>query len=308
MKEFIMKPKVDFCFKELMADEEIRRGFLSAVLDITPEKIVKTSLLPTHLRKEYDDEKLGILDVRILMNDCTQIDVEIQIEVFKMWAERSLFYLSKMFKETIREGEDYDSIKRCIHISILDFVLFEGVEEFHSRFHLWEDNRRQLYSDKFEIHVVELPKLMKHNYPNNALLSWTRFLNAEKREEFEMAASEDEFVNKAYDRLMYISADEEKRLEYEAREKAIRDHNHLMKYSRLEGFEQGCADGFKQGKEEGIKEGIEQGKEEGIKIKLKEMIAKKLAGGKAAEVIADELEEEIEVVAELIDEIRKETL
>lgn len=26
MKEFIMKPKVDFCFKELMADEEIRRG------------------------------------------------------------------------------------------------------------------------------------------------------------------------------------------------------------------------------------------------------------------------------------------
>jgi hypothetical protein len=267
MKEFIMKPKVDFCFKELMADEEIRRGFLSAVLDITPEKIVKTSLLPTHLRKEYDDEKLGILDVRILMNDCTQIDVEIQIAVFKMWAERS-----------------------------------------HSRFHLWEDNRRQLYSDKFEIHVVELPKLMKHNYPNNALLSWTRFLNAEKREEFEMAASEDEFVNKAYDRLMYISADEEKRLEYEAREKAIRDHNHLMKYSRLEGFEQGCADGFKQGKEEGIKEGIEQGKEEGIKIKLKEMIAKKLAGGKSAEVIADELEEEIEVVAELIDEIRKETL
>lgn len=181
-------------------------------------------------------------------------------------------------------------------------------EEFHSRFHLWEDNRRQLYSDKFEIHVVELPKLMKHNYPNNALLSWTRFLNAEKREEFEMAASEDEFVNKAYDRLMYISADEEKRLEYEAREKAIRDHNHLMKYSRLEGFEQGCADGFKQGKEEGIKEGIEQGKEKGIKIKLKEMIAKKLAGGKSAEVIAGELEEEIEVVVELIDEIRKETL
>lgn len=165
-------------------------------------------------------------------------------------------------------------------------------EEFHSRFHLWEDNRRQLYSDKFEIHVVELPKLMKHNYPNNALLSWTRFLNAEKREEFEMAASEDEFVNKAYDRLMYISADEEKRLEYEAREKAIRDHNHLMKYSRLEGFEQGCADGFKRGKE----------------TKLKEMIAKKLAGGKSAEVIAGELEEEIEVVAELIDEIRKENL
>lgn len=29
---FIMKPKVDFCFKELLSDEYVRRGFLSAIL------------------------------------------------------------------------------------------------------------------------------------------------------------------------------------------------------------------------------------------------------------------------------------
>ncbi len=27
---FIMKPKVDFCFKELMEFEEVRQGFISA--------------------------------------------------------------------------------------------------------------------------------------------------------------------------------------------------------------------------------------------------------------------------------------
>ena len=52
MSEFIMKPKVDFCFKELMEEPEVRRGFISAVLGIRPEDIVNTTLLPTHLRKD----------------------------------------------------------------------------------------------------------------------------------------------------------------------------------------------------------------------------------------------------------------
>ena len=62
---FIMKPKVDFCFKELMADGEIRKGFISALLGIKPEEIVHTELLPTHLRKEHKEDKLGILDFEI---------------------------------------------------------------------------------------------------------------------------------------------------------------------------------------------------------------------------------------------------
>ena len=64
MSEFIMKPKVDFCFKELMEEPEVRRGFISAVLGIRPEEIIQTTLLPTHLRKESQEEKLGNLDVR----------------------------------------------------------------------------------------------------------------------------------------------------------------------------------------------------------------------------------------------------
>lgn len=42
---FFMKPKVDFCFKELMEDAEIRREFLFAVLGVEPEQIERTELL-----------------------------------------------------------------------------------------------------------------------------------------------------------------------------------------------------------------------------------------------------------------------
>ena len=98
-EEFIMKPKVDFCFKELMEDEEIRRGFISAVLGVEPEEIIRTELLATHLRKEHKDDKLGILDVRVMLNGESQIDMEIQLSPFEAWEERTLFYLSRMYAQ-----------------------------------------------------------------------------------------------------------------------------------------------------------------------------------------------------------------
>lgn len=251
MSEFIMKPKVDFCFKELMEEPEVRRGFISAVLGIRPEDIVNTTLLPTHLRKESQEEKLGILDVRVLLNGNVQINMEMQMAPFELWAERSLFYLGKMYVDQIKAGEDYDVLKKCIHIGILDFVMFEEDVEFYSRFHIWEDQRHRKYTDKLEVHILELPKLDRYRYPQTELLKWARFINAERKEDLEMIAKTDKFLGKAYEALTNLSADEKKRLEYEAREKAIRDHHHQMKSNWNAGHEQGLKQGIEQGEKSG---------------------------------------------------------
>ena len=251
MSEFIMKPKVDFCFKELMEEPEVRRGFISAVLGIRPEEIIQTTLLPTHLRKESQEEKLGILAVRVLLNGDIQINMEMQVAPFELWAERSLFYLGKMYIDQIKEGEDYDVLKKCIHIGILDFVMFQEDEEFYSRFHIWEDQRHRKYTDKLEVHILELPKLDRYRYPQTELLKWARFINAERKEDLEMIAKTDKFLGKAYEALTNLSADEKKRLEYEAREKAIRDHHHQMKSNWNAGHEQGLKQGIEQGEKSG---------------------------------------------------------
>ena len=44
-KDFIMSPKVDFAFKEIMRNEIVRKGFLSAVLGIKDTEIKETVLL-----------------------------------------------------------------------------------------------------------------------------------------------------------------------------------------------------------------------------------------------------------------------
>ena len=253
MSDFLMKPKVDFAFKEIMTDENARIGFLSAVLKLEPKEIQKTNLLNTNLRKLHQDEKQGILDVRILMNNNTEIDIEIQLAELKVWADRSLFYISKMYTEQIQEGQAYHVFKKCVSISILNFTFFPKEPEFYSCFRIMEEKRHIVYTDKMEFHVLELPKLPKElKKDSSKLLLWAKFINAEKKEEFEMLAEKDSYLNQAYQKLQVISQDKEKRLEYEAREKAIRDYNQMIQEAEQRGEQRGIECGMERGMECGI--------------------------------------------------------
>lgn len=255
MDNFLMKPKIDFAFKEIMANEKARIGFLSAVLKIKPEEIKETRILNTYLQKVHEDDKQGILDVRILMNNDTEIDTEIQLSELKVWADRALFYLSKMYTEQIKQGQSYDVFKKCVNISILNFTLFPKEEEFYSRFHIREDTKNFLYTDKMEFHVIELPKLPEEIKENSSDIElWAKFINAERKEELEMIATKNPYIESAYQQLQIISQDKEKRLEYEAREKAIRDYNQAMKEAKETGREIGRM----EGREEGEKKSREQ--------------------------------------------------
>jgi len=239
-----MKPKVDFAFKEIMEDEKARTGFLSAVLKIDPKNIKETHILNTNLRREHEDDKQGILDVRLLMNDNAEIDIEIHLSQLKVWAERSLFYLSKMYTAQISLGQSYKVFKKCINISILDFELFPDETGFYFCFHIREDTRNFVYTDKMEFHLIELPKLPKELKADCSDLElWAKFINSERKEDFVMLAQKNQYIESAYERLQAISQDMEKRLEYEAREKAILDHNQMI----LEAEEEGEARGKKLG-------------------------------------------------------------
>ena len=64
-------------------------------------------------------------------------------------------------------------------------------------------------------------------------------------------AEEDTYINEAYEVLQKLSADERKRLEYEARQKAILDYNSQMSSSREEGIQIGEARGIRIGEARG---------------------------------------------------------
>lgn len=59
MTEFLMKPKIDFAFKEIMMDNQARIGFLSAVLKLDPADIQEARILNTSLRKIHESRTKG---------------------------------------------------------------------------------------------------------------------------------------------------------------------------------------------------------------------------------------------------------
>lgn len=304
--DFIMSPKVDFCFKELMQEPNIRKGFIAALLDVDPESITQTTVLDTNLERQSEMDKLGILDVLVEMEDHTRIDLEMQVAYFAYWTNRILYYICRMYTGQLKKGQSYDELKKCIHVSILDFTHFQDTEQYIHRIHLRDDSSNRLYTDILEFQILELPKLKKAGSsiddlrsapntdteqklknPSNSVTSWMRFFDGKNREDFAAMAAQNKYMEEAYQKLQELSADEKKRIEYEAREKAIRDYNTQVKSY--------------------YNQGIQEGREEKaieIEKKLIQKILSKIQKGKPLEVIADELEEAMDDIREIYDAVK----
>ena len=171
-------------------------------------------------------------------------------------------------------------------MSILDFVHFPQDQRCYRKIVFCDAETGEQYTDLLELHILELRKLPAQDQNEDGIIRWMRFLGGKKREEFEDMAKKDEYIEAAYDELKKLSLDEQKRLEYELREKAIRDHNSLMKSAqRL-----------------GQKRGEEIGEKRGERLALKRLVAKKMEKGMSQDEIAELLELEPDVVKELADE------
>nr|WP_303182183.1 Rpn family recombination-promoting nuclease/putative transposase [Lachnoclostridium phocaeense] len=309
---FIMLPTVDVCFKGLMYNPKVRKGFIAALLGTDPAAVRETVLLPTALRQEYPDEKLGILDVRALMEDGAQINMEMQAYPFGQWDARSLFYLSKMYTEQIGRGDPYTKLKKCIHVSILDFIRFADDEKCHRIISLCDEQTGKKYTDLLEMQILELKKLPEELQSDDEVIRWMRFLAGKNRKELEDMAGTSEYIEEAYRELERMSADERARLEYEARQKAIRDHDAIMSSAWETGMEKGLQEGMEKGLQEGMEKGLQEGREQGMKQGLQQgirqerqdIVFRMLEKGMDPEMIADLTGMNIEEIQKLEEEFR----
>ena len=111
-------------------------------------------------------------------------------------------------------------------------------------------------------------------------------------------AEKDEYIREAYEDLKKLSLDEQKRLEYEVRQKAIRDHNSQMKSAERRGEKRGIEIGERRGIEIGEKRGIEIG----TQSTLKRLVRANAESGKSLEEIAEFLELDLSEVQRLMEE------
>ncbi len=222
----ILKAKNDIIFKIFFSDErniEFLKDFLKSVLDLPEYDYDEITITDPHLLREYPDDKLGILDVKLKSKSGKIINIEIQVKPLPQMKTRIMFYGAKLITEQIGDGGNYENIKRVINIVITDHDFIDSSEKYHHRFLMYSPEAGLAFTDTWEIHTLELTKLPDAS-DGTSLWNWLKFLDAETEDELAMVAERSPQVKKAVVRLMELSADERARMLYEAREKEQRDN------------------------------------------------------------------------------------
>ena len=266
-----LKPTNDYVFKKIfgsIGSEDITREFIKCATGMNFE-CINLDTTPI-LEKDLIDKKIGILDVKVVADKINNIDIEMQVVKSEHIAERILFYWSKMYNKTIRQGLGYERAQKAICILIADFKVsnLTQIDKFYTRWKIMEENyTKQNFTDKLYIVIIELEKLKGINdikeIDNEELLNWCKFIkNSEEMEGEEM---KNEYIKKAKEKLDEINQSEEERRLAEIRERTIRDEMAI----RDSGYIDGMKEGEKKGKIEGKNEGIAEEKLQIAKIMLK---------------------------------------
>ncbi|WP_026183797.1 Rpn family recombination-promoting nuclease/putative transposase [Desulfitobacterium hafniense] len=262
MKEFISL-KIDYAFKLIFGkegNEAILIAFLNAALKLPPEsRIEDITIMNSELNKEYREDKKSILDVRAITGQGMQINIEIQLNNQYDMEKRSLYYWAEMYSRQIREGMGYKELAKTVSINILDFNYLKQTPNYHSVFHLYEDEERFQLIDVLEMHFMELPKLLikwrnREVSPwEDGLVRWLLLLEGADNQEIlqvlEEIAVKDPVLYQAMAAWEETSDDPRVREAYYDRRKAILDEKAAIREAELR-------------LKEALEKGIEKGKAE----------------------------------------------
>lgn len=307
----LLNPKNDYVFKRIfghLGNEYITKQMLQTIIETSIESITLSE--NTILGQNLLNDKIGIVDIHIKINNEIDVDIEMQVVREKNIEKRLLYYWSKLYTEGINKGQDYNKLHKTITILIADFKIdkLKEIPKICTKWQIREEKHQSvILTDILEVYIIEVPKikdkkesafldspkemeLIKMNKVNEKetnftdLKGWLMFLNNPENVDFTgMSEENKEAIKKAKKVLEEISADEHERYLANLREKYIMDQKAIQEYgydNGLEdglkrGIEQGLEDGLKKGREQGLGDGIKRGVEQGVKD-AKKQIAKEM--------------------------------
>lgn len=251
-EETLLKPKIDVVFHALFGGKN--NTLLEAMLsDILGIKVKIVENLDRHLDISTVNEKLGVMDLRVIFEDGTYCNVEIQLKQYKYENERFLYYLANTYSRQLERGDEYKEISKTISIVIVDHEVeaLKGIEDLNVRWQMRDNTTgSKILTDRFELAIIELPKAKRiyEKNENNLISQWMMFLdNPNSKEVYEIMAKNENIKN-ARNELKQVSGDYELRRIAELKEKYIRDEAAALEFALEKGQKQGIEQGTEQEK------------------------------------------------------------
>ncbi len=241
----ILQPKNDVVFKALFTKgrESITKALLEDILKI---KIIKLDLDKSKdLINDNKEDKNGRLDLRAVINENIECDIELQLKVHAKEIERFLYYWAKMYATNLQIGNNYTKLRKTISIIILGENLsnLKEIKKAHTKWQIREEKYQNIVLTKdMELHIIELSKALEEykNNPADEVLQWMMFLDNPEDMEVQKIMKENKDIKEAKEELNEISADEalrrlaidrimieadKKQFEYDAHEAGMKERN-----------------------------------------------------------------------------------
>ena len=220
----------DYMFRAILqSNEKVLRGLIGSLLHLRLEEIQMVEIKnPIELGKAIDNKNF-ILDIRVLLNNNTIINLEMQVSNHGDWPDRALSYLCRGF-DSLQKGEEYAQVLPAIHIGIVDFVLFPDAPEFYAMNKLMNVKSHKVFNDKFILNVLSLKQIELATEEDKTwkIDKWAQLFSARTWRDIKMLAKNNEIFMSASETLYQFNADElireqcQARMDYERHERWVK--------------------------------------------------------------------------------------
>ena len=200
----------DYMFRiVLQENKEALRQIIAAVLHISPAKIFDLEVQNTIVPGQAPTDKEYRMDIYVVFNDNTSVDIELQIRDEENWEYRGLHYLCREFERNMQSGDLYSKDHAAYQIGFLDFTLFEDNDKFFSAYEMCDIENHYRFNRNFALFVINLNRIDDATDADKAsgLQKWCRFFKASTYEELKKLAKEESLMETLANDIFKKNAD-----------------------------------------------------------------------------------------------------
>jgi predicted transposase/invertase (TIGR01784 family) len=199
----------DYMFKIVLeSNTEILKSLICALLHLLATDIISIEVKNPIIPGKSVGDKGFVLDINVLLNNNTIINLEMQLKNLGNWVDRSLDYLCRSY-DNLLSGKDYSETMSAVHIGFLDFTLFEDKPEFYATYKVMNVKNFNIYSDKFTLGVVDLSKIDLATEEDKAygIDKWATLFKANTWEEMKAMAAQNTIFDNVAEAMFKYSCD-----------------------------------------------------------------------------------------------------
>ena len=231
------------------------KALLAALLGMPEAQIDRIEVLNPMQYSEAVTTKLTVLDLKVHLNDGAYVLVEMQVQKFDYWTNRTLAYASRAVADQVKGEFDYGKLEPVIQISIMNYSLFPEHKRFFAKY-TPRDEEGFEYTNKLRFYVLDLTQIgaATDEQKRQGLVEWARAFRAKSWDE--VNSIENTGVKEAAKTMQVIMANPTERDMIRMRQDAEIDRRTELNSAERRGELRG----ERRGELRGVRMGISQGK------------------------------------------------